>query len=1106
MKSFGFLLLMTACVALFPFTSTHSAEKEWIDCAGEGQVCKFSGTRAVRYGVNGKFAQKHASDFIHCSNEIFGFVPGSNKRCFYASSETISKVTQATPQQIKKPKIARKIEVLSATYGKVCGAGTGNASYHLSSACNGKVSCSYALDHRRIGDPTPGCAKDFLVSYSCDGEKFQASLSPEASGKNINLTCDSQLINAPQKVNKSSVITSTQSSNFYVETVNGVKFKMMSIPGGSFMMGSSEREQQAKPIHKVSIIPFYIAESETTWALYQQCINAGQCGKGNDNKWGRGNRPVVQVSWIDVTNHFLPWLNQQTNKVYRLPSETEWEYAARAGSVTKYSWGDDIGQNKASCSGCGSQWDNTKTAPVKSFSPNIWGLYDMHGNVREWVQDCYNRSYKRTPRDNSALKYDNCTRAISRGGSFHNEPSLLRSSDRFPSMDLNRRSSLDIGSLSSGFRLAHSINDTEGLLNNQLEQTKSTPTENSIRSYSITQKDIIAIMTENGEWRLDIGATATKKLVTTNHESWATRLVIRRLDGPSEGRLESNHVFGVFSENGKYRLDIGQSIKKTSIDISDSTTKFRIKPLKNDPNAEVHYGDLVGIYSSDMGYRLDIGKDTMKRSTKAKHDSWATRFKAKMLTKDAVLVKRPLIQICQDMMQRKISRDKYDLLNTVGTTTYSYSELSNLCKGTKNPKQTVDCYKRGISKHNNWKRAINECGNKSAYANTTLKKPKPKTKRKNNKDFEGLAVAILGDVLPGAVETIAAHNMMMKEKAQREEVQQQRLIDEREMKRLRLDQESAARLAVAKKAAAENNWQRIDFPTLLIGSWNNMKGGGRWIIDADRVQSPGSQENVVETFQKNSIYRIIVQREFNKKYRVFEIELDEQLTMSGRLGGYSGFDRAEEALNHDFKNQYHLQFVKLAEQSEEYSNEDVNNDGEEDVNEEQLTDYIFHNLYIDCRHPDVDKEWTKSTIKVNFISYYGENLGIYTIAARSISKSGCGGSHFLPGKPKRQNWSGVLGVKLKGAARSIIVETDGNDGFLIDAIGIEVDGKLTNFWGKEGKGAYCLSTDKKDANNKTWKKIIKKNACYKAIHFEKTDKGYGKSTLIKSYDSLLRQD
>ena len=154
--------------------------------------------------------------------------------------------------------------------------------------------------------------------------------------------------------------------------------------------------------------------------------------------WGRGNRPVISVSWDDV-QEFIAWLNARTDGGYRLPTESEWEYAARAGSESLYSWGDEIGVNRANCRGCGSEWDNTETAPVGSFPANAWGLHDMHGNVWEWTEDCvnivflYDHNYEGAPDDGSAwLEEGNrtCNVRVIRGGSWGNNPWFLRSANR----------------------------------------------------------------------------------------------------------------------------------------------------------------------------------------------------------------------------------------------------------------------------------------------------------------------------------------------------------------------------------------------------------------------------------------------------------------------------------------------------------------------------------------------------------------------------------------------------------------------------------------------------------------------------------------------------
>ena len=146
--------------------------------------------------------------------------------------------------------------------------------------------------------------------------------------------------------------------------------------------------------------------------------------------WGRGRRPVIFVSWEDAVA-YTKWLSEQTGERYRLPSEAEWEYAARSGTKKKkYSWGNEIGHNRANCDGCGSQWDNRKTAPVGSFGPNIWGLHDMHGNVKEWVQDCWNGSYQGAPTDGSAWESGDCSQRVLRGGAWNYNPGILRSAYR----------------------------------------------------------------------------------------------------------------------------------------------------------------------------------------------------------------------------------------------------------------------------------------------------------------------------------------------------------------------------------------------------------------------------------------------------------------------------------------------------------------------------------------------------------------------------------------------------------------------------------------------------------------------------------------------------
>ena len=171
--------------------------------------------------------------------------------------------------------------------------------------------------------------------------------------------------------------------------------------------------------------------TEITFDQYDACVDFGGCDHSPDDKgWGRGDRPVINVSWNDA-QQYIRWLNQQTGKRYNLPTEAQWEYAARAGSNTRYSWGDEIGRNKANCDGCGSQWDDKRTAPVGSFSANAFGLFDMHGNVWEWCQDWYDSEYYQNSAKIDPQGPSTGEVRVSRGGSWRNLPDYLYSSGRY---------------------------------------------------------------------------------------------------------------------------------------------------------------------------------------------------------------------------------------------------------------------------------------------------------------------------------------------------------------------------------------------------------------------------------------------------------------------------------------------------------------------------------------------------------------------------------------------------------------------------------------------------------------------------------------------------
>ena len=207
--------------------------------------------------------------------------------------------------------------------------------------------------------------------------------------------------------------------------------QMVVIPAGSFLMGSPEseegRDDDEGPVHRVEIgEPFAVGAYAVTFEEWDACAAAGGCGgyRPDDSGWGRGKRPVIHMSWEDA-QAYVEWLSRKTGEGYRLLSEAEWEYAARAGMRTRYSFGDDISPNDANYGG-----NIRKTQPVGSYEANGYGLYDMHGNVYEWVQDCWNGNYEGAPADGRAWESGNCSRRVLRGGSWGNLPRYLRAANR----------------------------------------------------------------------------------------------------------------------------------------------------------------------------------------------------------------------------------------------------------------------------------------------------------------------------------------------------------------------------------------------------------------------------------------------------------------------------------------------------------------------------------------------------------------------------------------------------------------------------------------------------------------------------------------------------
>ena len=232
--------------------------------------------------------------------------------------------------------------------------------------------------------------------------------------------------------------------------------EMVIVPPGIFRMGDLHGVGyfSEMPIRAIHIgHAFAVGKFEVTFDEWAACVSDDGCNgyRPDDLGWGRGDRPVVHVSWHDAKT-YVRWLSRKTGKTYRLLSEAEWEYAARAGTRTMFSWGDWVGSGYANCAGCGSAWDDELTAPVGSFAPNGFGLYDMHGNVYEWVEDFWHSGYEGAPSDGSAWTSGGlCQVRILRGGSYNDTPILVRSANRDGNLANDRYN------LFSGIRVARAL-------------------------------------------------------------------------------------------------------------------------------------------------------------------------------------------------------------------------------------------------------------------------------------------------------------------------------------------------------------------------------------------------------------------------------------------------------------------------------------------------------------------------------------------------------------------------------------------------------------------------------------------------------------------------
>jgi formylglycine-generating enzyme required for sulfatase activity len=225
--------------------------------------------------------------------------------------------------------------------------------------------------------------------------------------------------------------------------------EMVVVPGGTFIMGAPEGEEgrygAERPQHEVTIQPFAIGRYEVTFVEWDACVAAGKlgCSTEPEARWGRGRQPVINVSWY-AAQEYVAWLKEETGEYYRLPSEAKCEYAARAGTTTRYWWGDEITPENANYGDIG------KATDVGAYGANVFGLHDTAGNVWEWAEDCWNGSYERAPQNGAAWLEGDCWQRVVRGGSWSNEPGHLRSAMRGGSRP-------EGGAYDMGFRVARTL-------------------------------------------------------------------------------------------------------------------------------------------------------------------------------------------------------------------------------------------------------------------------------------------------------------------------------------------------------------------------------------------------------------------------------------------------------------------------------------------------------------------------------------------------------------------------------------------------------------------------------------------------------------------------
>ncbi len=208
--------------------------------------------------------------------------------------------------------------------------------------------------------------------------------------------------------------------------------EMVTLPAGTFVQGDDGGDKRERPAHRVTLLSYFaIGRHEVTVGEWQACVAAGACGAVAGTDESADKTPIRNVNWNEAQD-YVRWLSGRAGRTYRLPSESEWEYAARGGTQSRYWWGSELGIGMVACRSCGGPWNKASPGPVGAFPANPFGLHGMNGSVAEWTADCWQNSYENVPADGSSFAEPACQQRVLRGGSWRSSvPDFLTSTSRF---------------------------------------------------------------------------------------------------------------------------------------------------------------------------------------------------------------------------------------------------------------------------------------------------------------------------------------------------------------------------------------------------------------------------------------------------------------------------------------------------------------------------------------------------------------------------------------------------------------------------------------------------------------------------------------------------